>query len=516
MMNFKNIFLISIILLAIVSLSGVTAHDIADDNSVEIISWDLNSDNIISTNINGESFIQEDSTEGSSVVENGSDDNISESSIVSSDLVKYYKNDSQYEATFYDGEGNPLVNASIPIEINGAHYNRTTNSSGTMKFSINLNPGDYVIKVTNPATNEFALNNVTVLSTLLSNDVVKSYKNGTQYYVTVLNGQGNPLANANVVLNIHGVFYNRTTNSSGVARLAINLNSASKPYIITAQGPDGLMISNNITVLPTITGKDIKKTYKNGTQYYANFTDSAGNPLANTNITFNINGVYYTRKTDGNGTARLNINLEAGKYVLTAINPNTTEQMSNTVEVLSKIVVKGANPNANVSVEYKSGYQYTVTLYNDDGSIAKNKNVKFNINGVLYNKKSDENGTAFLTINLNPGDYIITGEFEGCKVSNLLKIRITPTVKLVSSEVKYCQPIQFYLHEKNSGNPITGEHYGILYFNGTTYGAYPDATGLVSIGQQLPVGFSDLFYFGTLDDGYYSSILSANTIKIVE
>ena len=510
MMNFKYIFIISIILLTI-SLSAVSAENVVNDNGVEIFSGDLDSNNIISTNINSEaSLIQEDSTGGSDVVENTSD-----SSIESSDLVKFYKNDSQYEATFYDAEGNPLDNKTIPIEINSKEYIRHTNTYGVMIFPVNLNPGNYVIKVTNPVTNEVALNNITVLSTLYGNDVVKSYKNGTQYYVMAVDGQGNPLANATLRLNINGVFYNRTTNPNGIAKLNINLNPGN--YVITVIGQDGLQMSNNITVLSTINGKDIKKMYRNGTQYYANFTDSKGNPLANTDVSFNINGVFYTRKTNENGTAKLNINLDAGKYILTAINPVTTEQKSNTVEVLSKIVVKNSQRDGYIPIEFNSGSKYTVTLYNDDGSLAKNKDVSFNINGVFYNRKSNENGTASLTINLQPGDYIITADFEGCKASNLIKVRVTPSIKLDGYEIKYLNPIKFYLTEKNSGKPITGNHYGYCVLNETHQARnFPDANGLVQIGQDFPVGFNGLFSFGMVDDGYYSELWMMNTIRIVE
>lgn len=510
-MNIKNVFLISIILLAIFSVSAVSAQSVADDN-VGIISEDFNSNNNYLDDILTTYDLDDSYGDGISEVVEDSSNNAS--SIESSDLVKYYKNDSQYEATFYDVDGNPLVNQSVPISINGANYNRTTNTSGMIKFSINLVPGDYVIKVTNPITNEIALNNVTVLSTLISENVVKSYKNGTQYYIAVLNGQGTPLTNATVSLNINGVFYNRTTNQYGVARLNINLNSGN--YVITAQGPDGLSQSNNITVLPTIEAKDIKKYYKNGTQYYANFTDSKGNPLANTDVQFNINGVFYTRKTDANGTAMLSINLPAGKYVLTAINPNTTEQKSNKVEVLSKVVVKNSQTGGNISIEYNNSEKYSVTLYNDNGTLAKNKTITFNINGQIYNRTSDDKGIASLPINLRPGDYVITGDFEGCKVSNLIKVRVTPSIRLVSNTLHYKEPFQFYLTEKKSGNPITGEHYGLIIYNGTAYGAYPDANGLVQIGQDFPVGYTDMFFFAMNDDQYYSSIQVLNTVRIVE
>jgi hypothetical protein len=87
---------------------------------------------------------------------------------------------------------------------------------------------------------------------------------------------------------------------------------------------------------------------------------------------------------------------------------------------------------------------------------------------------------------------------------------------LVSSTLHHGEPFKFYLTEKKSGNPITGQHYGIILYNDTPYGAYPDENGLVQIGEEFPVGFSDLFYFGMIDDGYYSSIWILNTIKIVE
>ena len=507
-MKFKNIFLITIILLAIFSISAISAEEIADDGT-NIISADLNSDIISIDDVSDDSLIQDGTSEGSEGDGNGT------SSIQSSDLVKYYKNDTQYKATFFDAEGNLLTDQVIPIIINGVNYTRTTNGNGTITFPINLNAGNYTIGVTNPVTNETASNKITVLSTLKANDLVKTYRNATQFEILVLDGQGNPLQNNVVTFNINGVFYERTSNEKGIAQLNINLEP--KTYVITAfSGYNGETTANNITVLSSISAKDLKKYYRNNTQYSANFTDSRGNPLANTNVIFNINGVFYERTTNEKGIAQLNINLEPGNYILTAFNTVTQEYKANNVQVLNKIVVKNSQSGGNVSMEYNTGAQYTVEVHEGDGSLAKNKDLTFNINGVLYKRTSNENGTASLTINLEPGNYIITTEFEGCRASNLIKVRITPSVKLVSSTVKYGQPFQFYLTQKNTGKPITGEHYGIIVYNDTPYGAYPDANGLVQIGQQFPVGFSDFFLFGMADDGYYSSIWNGNTIKIVE
>ncbi len=42
------------------------------------------------------------------------------------------------------------------------------------------------------------INNIEVLSTIQANDVVKFFRNGTQYYAKFLDGSGNPLVNGNV------------------------------------------------------------------------------------------------------------------------------------------------------------------------------------------------------------------------------------------------------------------------------------------------------------------------------
>ena len=74
----------------------------------------------------------------------------------------------------------------------------------------------------------------------------------------------------------------------------------------------------------------------NETQFYAKFIDSSGNPLAKRAVTFNINGVFYTRNTDDSGYAKLNINLNPGVYkIITAFSIRNYEDklLYNTLKV---------------------------------------------------------------------------------------------------------------------------------------------------------------------------------------
>ena len=65
--------------------------------------------------------------------------------------------------------------------------------------------------------------------------------------------------------------------------------------------------------------------------YEAKLVDGQGKAYANQKIEFNINGVMYQRTTNADGVAKLNINLQAGKYIITASYGQA--RISNTVTV---------------------------------------------------------------------------------------------------------------------------------------------------------------------------------------
>ncbi len=237
------------------------------------------------------------------------------STVISSDVVKYYRNGTHFYATILDYDGNKVVDVDVKMNINGVFYTRKTNSDGIARLNLNLIPGKYVLTVYNPVTGEKAANNITVLSRLVeNNDLVKYYRNASRYSVKVLDDKGSPIAGVTVTFNINGVFYDRLTNSDGVASLAINLIPGK--YTITAQYGDS-KVSNTITVLSIIKANDITMNYRDGTKFKATILDGNGNPYPNQAVTFNINGVFYTRITNSTGVANLNINLQSGKYIIT-------------------------------------------------------------------------------------------------------------------------------------------------------------------------------------------------------
>ena len=402
------IILISVFIL-IAGISAVSANENTTDLHQSMEAYD---NNVINTDleVDDNNIIQPNNTDVKSNV-----------SIDINDFEMYYKNGTKLTGKLLDNNSNPIINQTVSITINGILYNRTTDGNGTFKMNINLDPNVYNFTVAYNGSDIYnsAFKNakVTVLSVIESYDLVKYYKNESQYYATFLDKQGNPVANnTTITFNINGVFYTRYTNENGTAKLNINLIPAN--YIITSIHPNGEKKGRNITVLSTILSKDLVKYYKNESQYYATFLDKQGNPVANnTTITFNINGVFYTRYTNENGTAKLNINLIPANYIITSIHPDGL-QRGNNIFVNKTLITYDISQPCN-----KTGTAtFNAEVLDGQGRPLSNASVTFLIAGKVLTKITDEKGIAFINIKAYPGVYTITTTYNGYSVGKTLEI----------------------------------------------------------------------------------------------
>ena len=233
------------------------------------------------------------------------------------DVVKVFRNDTQYYATFRDSTGKYLAQGTtVRFNINGVMYTHVVDANGLAKLNINLPQGSYIITAYNPVTGEACANNITVIPLIVeNNDLVKYYRNASQFVVKVIDSTGKAAPGLTVTYNVNGVFYYRTTDADGYARLNINLPPGD--YVITSEY-GGCRVANNIKVLPVLTASDMVKKQGSPDQFVATLVDGQGRPYANQVVSFNINGVLYNRLTDSDGKAKLNINLPAGEYIITS------------------------------------------------------------------------------------------------------------------------------------------------------------------------------------------------------
>ena len=336
--------------------------------------------------------------------------------ISAANVNKYCRGPEKLNIYLKDIKNNPIAGEKIAININGIDYQRTTNENGLASIAINLNPGDYT--VTAKYNGRFGANStsadVHISSTVSGNDIVKMYRNGTQYYAKFTDTSGNPLVNGDISFNINGVFYNRKTDGSGQAKLNINLNPDT--YIITAiNGLNNEQHSNTVEVLPILVeGHDLTKYYRNDSVYSIRVLDDVGNPLANADVTFNINGVFYTRTSNATGYANLNLRLEPDRYIVTA--EYKTFKCSNFVTILPVLFAED-------TVSYTNESNFSAKLIDGQGNPYPGQIIDFNINGVKYTNVTDSDGIANLFVNLADGEYLVTSTYDEYSISNKITIR---------------------------------------------------------------------------------------------
>ena len=444
------------------------------------------------------------------------------STINSSDIIKYFRNGTQYYATFYDAMGNPLVNETVRFNINGVIYEKRTNNKGTANLTISLYPGNYILTAYHPNGESHGYN-INVLSTLIdNNNITMYYRDGTAFTIKVIDGQGKPLANTTVRFNINGVFYDKVTDENGIAKLGIRLYPNN--YIITSSY-NGLEVSNNIGVSSsntTIIGKDAYIIINSiNSNYTVTLVDIKGNPIENQTVYFKYNNKEVTATTDENGNATITIsNLEKGDYNVTygfnGVIGYYPSKSSSILHVINSTTILTGN---DVSMVYNDGSKFRVTLTDLNGKPLANKIITFLINGVAYNRTTDSNGVASIDIRLYPGNYVISyyysnkgaldyndGSNNVVVAKQTLNIKGNDLVMLPNDGSAF----EVAITDKDK-NPV--KDIAVLFtVSGVTYTKYTDQSGIAKLNINLNVGYYKISYAinDTLCKGSGSNMILVN------
>ena len=405
---------------------------------------------------------------------------------------------------------NTLSGSRIGIIIGGGYYNVTIGNNNYNLDRLPFPPSFpyYIVQADNKYQNPDKAQGTYYDSAkepkavIIVDDITMYYKNGTKLHITLKDNKGYNLADTPITVTINGVSYKKTTDKNG----AVEMNIYLKPGVYTAtvdyagnKTIGANSVDAKITVLPTITGNNITKMYQNGTHFFAAFVNGQGKALANTKVTFNINGVFYTKQTNDNGIANLNIMLRPGHYILTAYNPVTGDEQGFSVDVKSLIEA------SDLTKYYLNASRFQATIYNKDGSLAANKEVTYNINGVFYTKTTDENGVASLGISLRPGNYIITTIVDGLAMGN--NVTVMPTLVTKDLDMKYLDGSDFTAQTLDGqGNPLANQNVS-FNVNGVFYHKVTDKDGIASLKIRLMSGE----YIIT---SYWNNFQTGNTIKI--
>ena len=216
--------------------------------------------------------------------------------------------------------GITIPNAKVTITAKNGNMNKTIEAT-TDAFGLftveGLGNGNWTLDIayagTTTSTNGYLYGaSKTTIKATVAGKTALTIKNttiikGGKLIYTLTDANGKPIENVTVTLNINGRDYTKITNENGTVSMGINLQP--KDYLVTATckvGNDTITSKDVITVTSNIITKDITLYYKNGASFEATILDANGKAVGKgINVTFNINGVFYTRTTDENGTAKL-------------------------------------------------------------------------------------------------------------------------------------------------------------------------------------------------------------------
>ncbi|WP_407430908.1 Ig-like domain repeat protein [Methanobrevibacter sp.] len=396
--------------------------------------------------------------------------------------VLYYNNITPNSFTLTAFIGPLNASGDVVFTVNGKDYlSNVTDGKATYTLN-NLGVGSYsaVANYKGDVNHEASVSNSVgfdVKIEVIAPDLTKYY-HGPERFVVTVTDDNKPVVGKNVTITLNGVPYKRTTDANGQGSMAINLNSG----VHTAVSEfEGIKVQSTITVKPTISANNVTKIYRNDTQYYATFTDTVGNLLKNSDVNFNINGVFYTRKTNNQGVAKLNINLNPGNYIITAINPVSTERYGNLIKVLPSIVAY------DLTKYYKNASQLIFRLLDNQGRpVGAGVSATININGVFYTKQSDASGFVRMNINLNPGTYIATIEHNGLLMSSTVKV--LPILEAKDVVMKYRDGTKFEAKLLDGqGKPFANQTL-TFNINGVMYNRITDGSGIARLNINLMPG----------------------------
>ena len=359
-----------------------------------------------------------------------------------SNVVMTYKDGSAYNVTLTDINGKGIANKIITITLSDIIYNLKTDLNGNVSLTINLNIGNYEIsaKVENDGNDDkLEISNTIHVKkpkmTITAEDIHMTYKDGTKYNVQLTDKDNRPitLAGEIITITLEEKEYIIKTDELGIASLPINLNLGK--HTISAKleetdYTDEIEINNTIHVKKpkmSITAEDIHMTYKDGTKYNVQLTDENGNPLE---LSHQIIKIYlqdreYNRETNAQGIASLPINLNIGKYEISAKfkgnEPDKEIKINNTIHVKKP---KMSITAEDIHMTYKDGTEYNVQLINEDNRplTLAGEIITINIVGKEYDLKTNNQGIASLPINLNIGKYKISAKFKEKESNNEIKI----------------------------------------------------------------------------------------------
>ena len=310
------------------TMASVSADDL---NQTEVVAVNNDSDYV--------SVVEDDSSLHSTTNYSGSNKTTTplKASFDEVEKENYIKN-STFNVKLLDENKKGLANKTVHFTLNGKIFDSITDKNGNAKLTLNVGKGTYTVKYSFNESGYKAVKsskNILVIGTTASKIAVSdftAYSTIINYYKVTLTVDGMPLSGRTVKFTIHGKSYKDKTNSKGVASLAIGLKKGVYTVKYSFAGENIIKKVSGKAKVTVVKGLPKKITKANSViyrhktlgQFKIKLKDARGYVLKNKKVTFTINKKKYTKRTDKNGIATLDIKLKKGTYKLKVYSGKTS------------------------------------------------------------------------------------------------------------------------------------------------------------------------------------------------
>ncbi len=319
--------------------------------------------------------------------------------------------------TIYTGELIPkapivIANNTLPDEATAVYY--WNEVWGT--------PGDTIIPKGGPITTMIQIAELNTASKKIT--------------VKLSDVNGNELAGKTITYSINGADpQTATTDEDGLATVSvedglITFNFAEDDDYAASSNEVNFKASNE-QVASAITAADMTATAKISKTLAVTLKDAAGNILANKVVTYSVNGVTKTAKTDSKGVAKITVNQVAGTYyyALTFLGDDGHKAAFKTVKVtVNKQAVKATFAKATLKAKVAKKVKFT--LKDASGKAIAGKKITVKVNGKTFSAKTNSKGIAYIKVKVTKkGKFTATAKFAGDNVYKAITKKATFTVK---------------------------------------------------------------------------------------
>ena len=305
-----------------------------------------------------------------------------------------------------------LLNGTV-INVNSKNYYIGNDSTIVLT---NLSNGEYNVSVyiNNRLVNSTSfcihLKNPTRIILTNISSVEKEYFN---YTVRLVDGENKSIFNRSISIILNNFSYNFTSDADGCVNAVFKLPVGIYDVCAVFEG-DGDFIKSKQSGKINVFKKNLIKTmltspdwttyYKSNCNYSIVLTDINNNPLQNRSIIFEIDGMEHIKRTDVNGLAFININLDVGVYSMHVSFMGDHDYLNSSNA--SKLMVKSSIIAENNLIKTYNSF-YPIKILNNLGEVSINSKVYLIFDNIGYLKTSDEKGYVYLPIGTESGNHIL-------------------------------------------------------------------------------------------------------------